>query len=57
MVDAEPMTDAEIIAKKTYRYEERLSLLCGSKEPNDWQKQLASKEAQEWENLTENEEI
>lgn len=51
------MTDEEIIAEKTYRYEERLALLCGKKEPNEWQKQLAAKEAQEWENLNENEEI
>lgn len=51
------MTYEEIIAEKAYRYEERLALLCGNKEPTEWQKQLAMKEAQEWENLNENEEI
>jgi hypothetical protein len=39
------MTDAEIKSEWTYRYEERLGILCGKEQPTEEQKRIAKQEA------------
>lgn len=44
------MTEAEEIQREwKYRYTERIGILCDDREPTVQQKQLAGREADEWE--------
>lgn len=41
----ERLTDTELKIERTYRYEERLGILCGANEPTEEQKEIARREA------------
>jgi NOL1/NOP2/fmu family ribosome biogenesis protein len=42
------MTPEELAAERRYRIQERLGILCGSREPTIEQIEIAEQEAEEW---------
>lgn len=44
------LTPSEIKKERSYRIEERISILCGANQPTDEQIALATKEADDWMN-------